>query len=78
MISILPRVLENKLIFIETKDQEETVISLRNYKLACDNGRGAVFFAVARGKVAEGIEFSGHYGRCVVIFGIPFQNNLSR
>ena len=71
-MSILPRVLENKLIFIETKDPFETVVSMQNYKSACDNGRGAVFFATARGKCAEGVEFSGHYGRAIVMFGIPF------
>ncbi len=43
-----------KLLFIETKDIVETTLSLNNYKRACDIGRGAVFFSVARGKVAEG------------------------
>jgi DNA excision repair protein ERCC-2 len=28
--------------------------------------------------VAEGVEFSAHYGRCILMYGIPFQNNLSR
>ena len=70
--------LENKLIFIETKDNLETVLALENYKQACDNGRGAVFFSIARGKVSEGVDFAGHYGRAVVVFGIPFQNTLSR
>ena len=31
-MKILQRVLENKLIFIETKDNEETVLALENYK----------------------------------------------
>lgn len=38
---------------------------------------GAVFFSVARGKVAEGIDFDRHYGRAVIVFGIPFQYTLS-
>ncbi|CAL1144223.1 unnamed protein product [Cladocopium goreaui] len=29
-------------------------------------------------KVAEGIDFDRHYGRCVVLFGVPFQYTLSR
>ena len=45
---------------------------------ACDCGRGAVFLSVARGKVAEGIDFDRHYGRCVVMFGVPYQYTLSR
>jgi DNA excision repair protein ERCC-2 len=36
-----------------------------------------VFLSVARGKVAEGIDFDKHYGRCVIIFGIPYQYTLS-
>jgi DNA excision repair protein ERCC-2 len=53
-------------------------LALENYKQACDCGRGAVFFSIARGKVSEGVDFAGHYGRCVVVFGIPYQNTLSR
>ena len=74
----LSKVLENKLIYIETPDNLETSLALENYKRACDNGRGAVFFSIARGKVSEGVDFAGHYGRCVVVFGIPYQNTLSR
>ena len=36
-MGILQKVLENKLIFIETKDNLETVLALQNYKQACDN-----------------------------------------
>ena len=53
-------------------------MSLENYKKACDCGRGAVFFSIARGKVSEGVDFAGHYGRCVLVFGVPFRNTLSR
>ena len=31
-------------------------------------GRGAVFLSVARGKVAEGIDFDRHYGRAVMLY----------
>jgi DNA excision repair protein ERCC-2 len=57
---------QNKLLFIETKDIVETTLALTNFKRACDSGRGAVFFSIARGKVAEGIDFDRHYGRAVV------------
>lgn len=45
---------------------------------ACENGRGAVLFSVARGKVSEGVDFDHQYGRCVIMFGIPFQYTESR
>ena len=71
-MGILQKVLENKLIFIESKDNVETTLALDGYKKACDCGRGAVFSSIARGKVSEGVDFAGHYGRCVIMFGIPY------
>jgi DNA excision repair protein ERCC-2 len=56
---ILQRCMEHKLIYLETKDVVETTIALENYKRSCDSGRGAVFLSIARGKVAEGIDFDG-------------------
>lgn len=66
---ILSEVWKHKLIFVETPDANETSIALENYRRACDNGRGAVLLAVARGKVSEGIDFDHHYGRAVIMFG---------
>lgn len=77
-MGILSDVSKFKLIFIETPDSNETSIALANYKRACDNGRGAVMFCVARGKVSEGVDFSDHYGRAVIMFGIPYQYTESR
>ena len=68
---------KRKLVFIETKDIVETTIALDNYRKACDCGRGAIFFSIARGKVAEGIDFNNHYGRCVVMMGVPYQYTQS-
>lgn len=31
-----------------------------------------------RAQVAEGIDFDRHYGRAVVMFGVPYQYTLSR
>ena len=51
----MDRIYEKKLIFLETKDVVETTLALDNYKRACDSGRGAIFFSVARGKVSRTI-----------------------
>ncbi|KAF3436310.1 hypothetical protein FNV43_RR23402 [Rhamnella rubrinervis] len=75
---ILKDIMQHKLVFIETQDVVETTLALDNYRKACDCGRGAVFFSVARGKVAEGIDFDRHYGRLVIMFGVPFQYTLSK
>merc|ERR1712048_1285799 len=75
---VIARVLKHKLVFIETPDVVATTYALNLYRQACDAGQGAIFLSVARGKVAEGIDFDRHYGRCVVLFGVPFQYTLSR
>lgn len=74
---IMDEIIENKLVFIETPDFRETELALRNYRLACDNGRGAILFSVARGKVSEGVDFEHGYGRAVVMLGIPFMYSES-
>uniref|UniRef100_A0AAF5DG82 General transcription and DNA repair factor IIH helicase subunit XPD n=1 Tax=Strongyloides stercoralis TaxID=6248 RepID=A0AAF5DG82_STRER len=75
---IIDELVKYKLLFIETQDPLETAAAHRHYQHACDRGRGAVFFCVARGKVSEGIDFMDHYGRAVVMLGIPYVNTESR
>ena len=77
-LGILTRVQENKLMFAETPDAAESTLALVNFRTACDIGRGAVFLGVARGKVSEGIDFDGHYGRCIMLIGIPYVYTESR
>lgn len=77
-MGVLDSIMQHKLIFIETQDVVETTLALDNFRRACDCGRGAIFFSVARGKVAEGIDFDRHYGRAVVMIGVPYQYTLSR
>ena len=36
--------------------------------------KGAIFFAVCRGKVSEGLDFADRNGRAVIITGLPFPN----
>ena len=47
---------------------------MRDYYLKIDepNGKGAVFFAVCRGKVSEGLDFADNNGRAVIVTGLPF------
>ena len=72
-MGILNEILTFKLIFVETTDAAETSSALANFKMACDRGRGALFVSVARGKIAEGVDFEHHYGRAVLQLGVPFQ-----
>ena len=34
--------------------------------------RGAIMFAVCRGKISEGLDFSDGAARCVMIIGVPY------
>ncbi|PVU88778.1 hypothetical protein BB561_005702 [Smittium simulii] len=77
-MGILKLIYKNKLIFIETPSTAETSLALESYRKACENGRGAVLFSVARGKVSEGVDFTDNYGRAVIMFGIPYQYTESR
>eukprot|EP00667_Euglena_gracilis_P004115 EG_transcript_4132 len=77
-MEILTELTKYKLLFIETQNVAETAQALANYRTACDVGRGAIFMSISRGKVAEGIDFDGHYGRAVVMFGVPFVNVESK
>uniref|UniRef100_A0A2I3G2W3 General transcription and DNA repair factor IIH helicase subunit XPD n=1 Tax=Nomascus leucogenys TaxID=61853 RepID=A0A2I3G2W3_NOMLE len=75
---ILENIQRNKLLFIETQDGAETSVALEKYQEACENGRGAILLSVARGKVSEGIDFVHHYGRAVIMFGVPYIYTQSR
>jgi DNA excision repair protein ERCC-2 len=77
-MGMLHKLVQHKLVFVETEDLLETQVALSNYRRACASGRGAVLLSVARGKVSEGVDFDHHYGRCVILFGIPFLYTESR
>jgi len=77
-MGMLHKLVHHKLVFVETEDLLETQVALSNYRRACASGRGAVLLSVARGKVSEGVDFDHHYGRCVILFGIPFLFTESR
>jgi len=34
--------------------------------------KGAIFMAVCRGKVSEGLDFANNFGRAVIITGLPY------
>ena len=62
----------SKKIYIEPHRGEELAGVLQQYYSSVDSGRGALLFAVCRGKVSEGINFSDQYARAVLVVGIPF------
>lgn len=61
-----------KPIFTEPKQKSEFETCMSEYYAAVKTTRGAIFMAVLRGKVSEGLDFKDENGRCVIIIGIPF------
>ena len=64
-----------KSIFIESKDSKETSTMWSDYTQAASISSGAVLFCVIGGKLSEGINFSDHLARSVVVIGLPYPDN---
>lgn len=64
----------SKTCFIEPSNSEEFQECYKRYNEALNDGtrRGAIFFAVCRGKVSEGIDFADKACRGVILTGIPY------
>lgn len=61
-----------KPIFTEPKRKDEFDECMNDYYSAVTTSRGAIFMAVLRGKVSEGLDFKDQNGRAVIIVGLPF------
>ncbi|KAK7375603.1 hypothetical protein VNO78_35510 [Psophocarpus tetragonolobus] len=72
--SIWDRICKHKKPVIEPRESSSFALSIKDYmtNLNDTSASGAVFFAVCRGKVSEGLDFADHAGRAVVITGLPF------
>ncbi|OQS04912.1 hypothetical protein THRCLA_02895 [Thraustotheca clavata] len=71
--SVWERLEQLKVIHVEPKNRIEFATVVSDYHNAIKtNPQGAIFMAVCRGKVSEGIDFSNENGRAVVITGLPF------
>ncbi|CCW59750.1 unnamed protein product [Phytomonas sp. EM1] len=65
-----------KPVFVEPTETSELVGVVSGFQKAVDEAprKGAIFLAVCRGKISEGVDFADHHGRCVMVTGIPFAN----
>ncbi|RVE54025.1 hypothetical protein evm_001428 [Chilo suppressalis] len=69
------RQLENlKTIFMESRNVKDHNDIMEDYYREVETERGAVLFAVFRGKVSEGMDFRDHQARAVITIGIPYPN----
>ncbi|KAK1282794.1 DNA repair helicase UVH6 [Acorus calamus] len=72
--TIWERICKHKNPVIEPKQSALFSRAIEDFeaKLRDPSSSGAVFFAVCRGKVSEGLDFADQSGRAVVITGMPF------
>jgi regulator of telomere elongation helicase 1 len=70
--SIFERIRQSKRIIEEPRGSGDFAAAILGHQANIRGGHGSILFAVCRGKVSEGIDFSDAYGRCVVIAGIPY------
>eukprot|EP01065_Artemidia_motanka_P037992 TRINITY_DN46875_c0_g1_i1.p1 TRINITY_DN46875_c0_g1~~TRINITY_DN46875_c0_g1_i1.p1 ORF type:complete len:1044 (+),score=290.51 TRINITY_DN46875_c0_g1_i1:59-3190(+) len=63
-----------KRVFEEPSRATESLSVVGEYCATIDRGIGAVLFAVCRGKISEGVDFSDRHARAVVVVGLPFAN----
>lgn len=64
--------IKDGVLFEPNRRGEEFEHTMSHYAAAASSGRGAVLFAVCRGKLAEGIDFRDEAARGVIVVGIPF------
>ncbi|XP_072959072.1 regulator of telomere elongation helicase 1 homolog [Typha angustifolia] len=72
--TIWERVCKYKHPVVEPKQSSYFPHAIQDFqaKLRDSSTSGAIFFAVCRGKVSEGLDFADQAGRAVVITGMPF------
>ncbi|XP_077212407.1 regulator of telomere elongation helicase 1 homolog isoform X2 [Tasmannia lanceolata] len=72
--TIWERICKHKQPVVEPKQSALFSHSIEDFqtKLKDTSTSGAIFLAVCRGKVSEGLDFADHAGRAVVITGMPF------
>ncbi|KAF7270392.1 hypothetical protein GWI33_016626 [Rhynchophorus ferrugineus] len=64
----------NKAIFVEPREKDAFNAAMSGYyeKIKDPAYKGAIFMAVCKGKVSEGLDFSDANGRAVIITGLPY------
>ena len=72
--SIIDRIQKFKQTVCEPRHSAQFAATIDEFKekLSDPSTRGAMFFAVCRGKLSEGIDFADHAGRAVIITGLPY------
>eukprot|EP00698_Gefionella_okellyi_P017870 TRINITY_DN5291_c0_g1_i2.p1 TRINITY_DN5291_c0_g1~~TRINITY_DN5291_c0_g1_i2.p1 ORF type:complete len:797 (+),score=176.93 TRINITY_DN5291_c0_g1_i2:1244-3634(+) len=68
---------QHKQPVVEPRDSASLATCMADFqnKIRDPSTHGAVFFAVCRGKVSEGLDFADRNGRAVIVTGLPFPSH---
>ena len=70
---------QGKPVFQEETGSAKNILVVKEYRQAIKkHEKGAVFFAVCRGKIGEGLDFAGDEARTAIVIGIPFPSATSQ
>lgn len=74
LLGLWTQISERKPIYVEPQSKGGFVNVMHEYyqKIQDPSNKGAIFMAVCRGKVSEGLDFANANGRAVIITGLPF------
>lgn len=74
--TVWDNIAKHKQVVLEPKQSDQFALAMEDFrrKLADPETRGALFFAVCRGKVSEGLDFADKNGRAVIVTGLPYPN----
>lgn len=63
-----------KKVYVEPRTKDAFALCMREYydRVKDPSCKGAIFMAVCRGKVSEGLDFADINGRAVLVTGLPF------
>ncbi|XP_050679704.1 Fanconi anemia group J protein homolog isoform X2 [Leptidea sinapis] len=63
-----------KHVFMESRNVRDHSDIMEDYYKYSASEKGALLFAVYRGKVSEGMDFKDHQARAVIAIGVPYPN----
>ncbi|CAH0595114.1 unnamed protein product [Chrysodeixis includens] len=70
------RLTQLKNVFCEKRRDSEHLETMDSFYRTVGTDKGALLFAVYRGKVSEGMDFKDHQARAVICVGIPYPNTF--
>ncbi|XP_029051589.2 regulator of telomere elongation helicase 1 homolog isoform X1 [Osmia bicornis bicornis] len=73
-VGLWTKIAERKPIYVEPQYKDDFLKIINEYyeRIKDPSHKGAIFMAVCRGKVSEGLDFANANGRAVMITGLPF------